>query len=328
MLKKIGSNLARDLWIVILDIVAVNAAYYLALILRFYVNSEFRPSVSYYLTYWLQFTPYYTVLAILVFILFRLYGGMWRYAGINDMNRILGANAVTCVIQVAGTLLFVGRMPITYYGIGAVLQFTFLVMIRFGYRMILEEKRKIESRKSPKIPALVIGARETARRTIRHLEEHTPFRAVTAISEKSAGKSLDGVPVEADWKHAAEKVQAIFIADPDLSEEQRKEIQEFAETRKMELQDYTGYLSNLGGRVSLTALLELTQGPVMIRIGEEEKQYTSGKEALSALTDRYDIAKIEGAKIELRKPSEAAYAGYEAWAKQHKEETGEDVSFF
>ena len=134
--------------------------------------------------------------------------------------------------------------------------------------------------------------------------------------------------MEADWKDAAEKVQAIFIADPDLSEEQRKEIQEFAETRKMELQDYTGYLSNLGGRVSLTALLELTQGPVMIRIGEEEKQYTSGKEALSALTDRYDIEKIEGAKIELRKPSEAVYAGYEAWAKQHKEETGEDVSFF
>jgi len=209
-----------------------------------------------------------------------------------------------------------------------VLQFFFLVIIRFGYRIILEEKRKIERRKSPKIPALVIGAGETARRTIRHLEEQTPYRAVAAVSKTSAGKSLDGVPVEADWKRTAERVQAIFIADPDLTDEQRKEIQELAETLKTELQDYTGYLSNLGGRVSLTSLLELMKGPVTIRTGNEEKQYAGGKEALKALTDRYEIVHLEGATIEIKKPSESAYSGYEAWAKQHKEETGEEVSFF
>ena len=42
-LKKIWNLVAKDLWIVLLDIVAVNAAYYLALMVRFYVNFEFRP---------------------------------------------------------------------------------------------------------------------------------------------------------------------------------------------------------------------------------------------------------------------------------------------
>ena len=38
-LKKIWNAVAKDLWIVLLDIIAVNAAYYLALIIRFFDNT-------------------------------------------------------------------------------------------------------------------------------------------------------------------------------------------------------------------------------------------------------------------------------------------------
>ena len=56
--------------------------------------------MTYYLTAFWQFAPFYTVLAIAVFAAFRLYGGMWRYAGINDMNRIILANLCTSVVQI------------------------------------------------------------------------------------------------------------------------------------------------------------------------------------------------------------------------------------
>ena len=141
-MKKIWNTIARDLWIVLLDIIAVNMSYFLALMTRFYVNHEFRPTVNYYLTDWLSFTPFYTVLAIIVFIVFKLYGGMWRYAGINDMNRIIGANLCTVIIHILGTALFVRRMPYTYYMIGGILQFLFISLIRFAYRILLVEKKK------------------------------------------------------------------------------------------------------------------------------------------------------------------------------------------
>ena len=35
-LKKVWNTIARDLWIVLLDIIAVNAAYFLALMVRFF----------------------------------------------------------------------------------------------------------------------------------------------------------------------------------------------------------------------------------------------------------------------------------------------------
>ena len=326
-MKKIWNGIAKDLWIVLLDIVAVNAAYFLALLVRFYVNSQFRPTVSYYLTDFWRFAPFYTVLAILTFALMRLYGGMWKYAGLNDMNRIIGANVITAVIQIVGTCLFIRRMPITYYVIGALLQFVLISLIRFGYRILLVEKKKVAGRNTPTVPTMIIGAGETARKAIHHLED-TPFRASVIVDEKSAGKTLDGITVTGDLDSALESVRAVFIADPNLAAEKRAEIKGKCDEKQIELQDYTGYLSNLGGRIPVSGLLEMVKGPVTLVIDDHQTEYASGEEALASLHDRYDIEAIEGAVFHLKKPSSTAYVGYEAWAKQHKEETGEDVSFF
>lgn len=326
-MKKFWNCIARDLWIVLLDIIAVNAAYFLALLTRFYVNNEFRPTVSYYLTDWASFTPFYTIIAIILFTVFKLYGGMWRYAGINDMNRIIIANLCTVIVQVAGTALFVRRMPITYYFIGAILQFLFISLIRFIYRILLVEKKKVADRKTPAVPSLVIGAGETARKVIQHLED-TPFRATVAVDEKSAGKTLNGISIISDFDSALKGVKAVFIADPNLSAEKRKEIKDKCAAAGIELQDYTGYFSNLGGRVPVSGLLELIDGPVTLKTDGKEETFETGEAALSSLHDRYEIKAIKGASVELVKSNSAAYLGYEAWAQQHKEQTGEDVSFF
>ena len=326
-MKKFWSNIPKDLWVVVLDIIAVNAAYFLALLIRFYVNFQFRPTVNYLIGDWGTFTPFYTVICIIVFAAFKLYGGMWRYAGINDMNRIIGASVTTAIIQVVGTLLFIRRMPITYYVIGAILQFLFISLIRFGYRILLVEKKKVADRKTPTVPCMVIGAGETARKAIHHLED-TPFRATVAIDEKSAGKTLDGIPIAANYEDLLSSVKAVFIADPNLNAEKKKEIKQKAEENGIEFQDYTGYLNNLGGKIPVTSFLELVKGPIILSIDGQEQNYNSGEEALQSLKERYDIHSIEGAKIELTKPTNTAYIGYETWAKQHQEETGEEVSFF
>ena len=332
-MKKIWDSIAKDLWIVLLDIIAVNAAYFLALLVRFYVNFELRDvAKDYYLPAFLRFAPVYTVLCFLVFVAFRLYGGMWRFAGINDMNRIIGASMITAVIQIIGTTFVFtpekyGHMPITYYVIGAILQFLFVSLIRFGYRILLVEKKKVAGRNTPTVPSMVIGAGETARKAIHHLED-TPFRATVVVDEKSAGKAIDGIPVRADFAAYLSAVRVVFIADPNLTAENRREIREKCEEAGIELQDYTGYLSNLGGRIPTSSLLELVKGKVTLVIDGKETEYSSGEEALRSLKDRYDIKAIEGARVELLKPSSAAYVGYDAWAQQHKEQTGEDVSFF
>ena len=332
-MKKFLNGIARDLWIVLLDIIAVNAAYFLALMVRLYVNFEWREVArDYYLPAFFRFAPVYTVLVIIVFTLFRLYGGMWRYAGMNDMNRVICACAVTTVIQVVGTLFIFTpgghyHMPVTYYLIGTLLQFLFIALIRFGYRILLIEKKKLAERNSQAVPAMIIGAGETARKAISHLED-TPFRAVVAADRESAGKSLNGVPVVADYTEALSSVRTVIIADRGLDAEKRREIRQKCEAAGIEVQDYTGALSNLGGRVPLSSLLGVVKGPVRLELEGREIEYANGEEALKELKGQYELDAIEGAKIILRKPGAGAYAGYDAWARKHEEETGEDVSFF
>ena len=330
-MKKIWKTIGRDLWTVLLDIIAVNAAWYFALVIRFYMTNKLENLDSYMGTF-LSFAPFYTVLALLVFAAVRLDGGMWQFAGINDMNRIIGATAVTLAIQLFGTMVIFppanhNRMSVTYYAIGIMLQFVMILLIRFGYRMLLVEKKKLAGRKTAVIPAIVIGAGETARKALIHLAD-TPFRVVAAADEKQAGKILNGVPVIADYSEKLEGVKAVFIADRKLDPEKREEIRKKCEEKGIEVQDYTGVLANISGRVPVASLLSLMSGPVTLRMEGQEKKYASGEEALKDLRESYEVGQIEGATVSLKKSGKAAYEGYDSWAKQHKEDTGEDVSFF
>lgn len=320
-MKKFFKN---DLWILLLDAIAVNLSYYLALMIRFYVNSTFRPTVSYLLTDWARFAPFYTIAAIAVFALWKLYGGMWRYAGINDMNRIIGGSVTASVIHVVATLLFIRRMPITYYVIGAVLQLVFLIMIRFSYRMLLVEKQKLHG--ADKVPCVVIGSGDLARKVVKHLEDNTPYRAVTILSNSSTGRTMDGIPVLGlkELENQVKNARAIFIADKELSKADRDRVKQVA--GDLEISDFTGALSNLGGSIPLASLLTETSGKVTIVMEGEEKHYASGKAALETVKDAYDVEHIEGdLKVFVKKHSATVDT---AWLENYKATTGEDISFF
>ena len=322
-MKKIWNAVAKDLWIVLLDIIAVNAAYYLALIIRFFVGGELRAvAVERYMPAWMSFAPWYTILAIIVFMGFRLYGGMWRYAGINDMNRIIGASVVTTVLHLVGTSIFFTRMPWTYYAIGAVLQFFFVVLVRFGYRIFLVEKTKLK--KVEKVPALVVGSGDLGRKVVKHLEENTPYRAVAILSTSRAGRTLDGIPVVSldELESQMSKVRAVFIANKDLTNEQREKIKAIAGDR--EVNDFTGALTNSTGFLPVSTLLSLSSGPVTLIVEGKEQKYESGAAALESLKDRYDVKNIKGATIELVKGKDWS----QSFVADYKAVTGEDVSFF
>ena len=258
--NKIIEFIKGDLWIVLLDILAVNAAYFLGLIVRFYVHSTFYEFVNYYLGAFLTFAPYYTVICIAVFALFHLYGGVWRYAGISDMNRIALANIFTCIVYVAGTVIFVKRMPITYYGIGALFQFILICLIRFAYRIIVVERRK-NSRK--KADALVVGGGDEAHYILRLLNSGLIYRPVAIVDRENTGRMMDGLPVYRSI-HAAldsHKVDCVFLASTSISAEEKEEIHESCGKKNITLRDYTNFFTYTEENGSYYDARELIQGP-------------------------------------------------------------------
>ncbi len=295
-MKKLKESITKDLWVVLLDLVAVNLSYYLAFYFRFYVNLKLGlENAEKYRSAFLGFAPFYSVLALVIFAAWKLYGGLWRYAGVNDMNRIIGANVCTVVVHVAGTAAFFIRMPISYYAVGGVLQFVFVTIIRFSYRILLVEKKRLRNRGLTRTKTIVIGSGESGRRVVKTLEDSEAYQPVAVIG--AAPGTMDGVPItsldQVNWTD----IGAVFIADPLLSTVQRREIKQMAEKVGAELHDYTGYFSNLGGRLSVTEFLALIHTPLIISINGVETEYENGEKALSSITGKYDVTSIEADKI-------------------------------
>lgn len=202
-MNKLRDAFAKDLWVVLLDLIAINFSYYIAFYFRFYVNLKLGlENAEKYRDAFLGFAPFYSIIAIVIFAAWHLYGGLWRYAGVNDMNRIIGANLCTAVVYVAGTAAFFVRMPIVYYAVGGILQFVFIVIIRFCYRALLVEKKKLRSRGLTKVNTIIIGSGEDGRRVVKSLEETDSYRPIAVIG--SGPSTMDGIPIvsldEVDWK--------------------------------------------------------------------------------------------------------------------------------
>ena len=257
---KLKEFLKNDLWIIILDIIAVNAAYYGGMIVRFSADIRFKEIVTFYMDSFLTFAPFYTAICIVVFWLFKLYGGMWRYAGINDMNRIVAANGVTCVVQIAGTLLFVARMPITYYAIGALFQIILITAIRFAYRIVIIERRKMSAKKQD---CLIVGGGDEAQLLHRLLDRGVMYRPVCFVDAKTKGRTMDGLPLYGSVKEALEhhQVSCVFFADLSLSDIEKKTIRDFCEEREIQIRDYTHFFDYSGETDSYSGMREVVRGP-------------------------------------------------------------------
>lgn len=326
--------LHRDLWIVLLDILAINLSYLLAIYLRFFVAGEMNAKGIVYPERFWMIAPFYTVVAIFTFVLFQLYGGMWQYAAINDVNRIIFANLTTVVLQVGISILIlkvipqegrhVDRMPISYYILGAIFQFIFVFLIRFSHKFVYQEKERINKKKLDSIPALVVGSDDLGVKVVRHLGNSTVFHAVSIIG-KDAGRLLDGIPVfpleKMEDEIRGKGIKAIFIADKTLNKDERECIQQVAEG--LEINDFTGYMSNLSGFLPLTNLLEVIETPITIRVDNETRTFSSAEECLAGLHGEYEVVRIYASEVVLKQKEQDT-----SWMKVYQDQTGQDVSYF
>lgn len=277
-MSRIKQLIKSDAWVLILDILAVNMAYALALLFRFAVNQPAEAEASRFVNTLYHFAPIYTAVCILVFYLFHMYNGMWLYAGFNDMFRIVGASLVTAAFHMIYTVLIGRRMPWSYYIFGAAFQFVFLVFIRFAYRIVFVERRKHAEKAGT---ALIIGAGEMGRQTKRLLDDGKMFRVACIIDteDEYVGGRIDGVHVYAlnELEAVLDKfrIDCIFLAEPDLKKSVREEIGHLCAWKKIELRDYNSFFSYSGELESNVAVAKEPAGRKSIPfsppdIGESE----------------------------------------------------------
>ena len=332
------------LTMVLCDVLSVNLAYFIALVVRFYVNFEFNAWATRYVPAFLKFAPYYTLICIVVFGCFKLYNSRWRYAGLGDLNRILAASLITCVAQVVGSAMFVMRMPLTYYFIGALLQFTLVTASRFAYRIILLEIERAKVRRNRKetaVKVMVVGVGETANVILKHMERDADNAAqpVCCVDFRSDGYGdmMGGLPVIGGVEKIADaikkySVENVILADNTMPLGIRKQIRSICAQAQVEVQDFGGYFQESRGPVTLRGLMECTKGEVELVMNGKHKRFVNSEQAMEYVTERFVLKSVSAKEnrlvVELQQDILVPNDVKEDWVRSYEEESGEDISFF
>ncbi|WAW14162.1 nucleoside-diphosphate sugar epimerase/dehydratase [Peptostreptococcus equinus] len=272
--KKIKHWKIISLYLLIYDILAILMSFFLALWIRF--DCEFARIPSGYITMYLKFIPIYIIFSIVVFYLFKLYNSVWQFASFSELNRVSLSSIITFIFNILFGIIFFtylsessfNRMPVSYYIFGSMLQFFFVIGVRFSYRFILLEKsRWIKNDDNIVIKSMLIGAGTAGQMILRDLNSHNNLneKIVCIIDDNSNkwNRLIDGIPIVGGRNSIIESakhynIKKIYYAIPSSSVETKRNILNICKETGCELKNLPGMYQLMKGEVSINAMKEVS----------------------------------------------------------------------
>jgi len=247
------------------DFVAVCGSYFLALWVRFDGSySEIQPR---YIEPFNNFILPVAAVSVVIFICFRMYNSMWRFASFTEFVRTVAGSIVSSVLHTIVITAFIVRMPLSYYFIGAVVQVALLLGVRFGFRFIQIMKRRSENAGDDARRIMLIGAGNAAQAILREMSRAQEITdKVVCIIDDNPNKwrrYMDGIPIVGgrdDILQAAKeyKVDEIFLAIPSATVQQKRDILTICNETGCKLKQLPGMYQLVNGDIAISAMKEVS----------------------------------------------------------------------
>ena len=257
----------KDAFLMIYDVMAAAGAYFFALWFRF--DCRYTTIPRNYLVSWLCFTPIYAALSIIVSWFLRLYQSIWKFASFVELKRVAYSSLILAILHAVLITILFERMPISYYIIGAFIQFMLMLAVRFSYRFIKLE-RNIKSKLHQRAIAsrvMLIGAGSAGQSILRDLHSSKEINdricCIIDDDKNKWGRFIDGVPVVGGRddillnvkKH---KIEKIFLAIPSLSLEQKREVLGICKETECELKNLPSVQELISNQITTQALKDVS----------------------------------------------------------------------
>ena len=255
----ISHSLVKRSLAVLHDLVAVAACWFLAYWLRFNLDI----SGSYMGSAGRALVPVFAIYAPVCWF-FGLYRGVWRYASLMDLRRIIVA--VVSASVVAAAAIYMLRLPGVPRSV-LVLHPILLVLAmggsRFAYRVWRDRALYGRVMFSGE-PVLVLGSGDAAERLLRELAHSPDWCVVGLLSEdvRRVGQELHGVKVlgpHEDLSAWAEKlsVNKAIVAMPESSPRKRGHVMELAVQAGLSVMTVPSLEDMLGGKVAVSKIRQV-----------------------------------------------------------------------
>jgi FlaA1/EpsC-like NDP-sugar epimerase len=239
----------------------------LAWIAAFWLRFNFDVPAEYRALMWAGL-PWVLLTHAMVFWAVGLYRGLWRYASLPDLQRIVLAVglAALAVPALFGLLNGPGALavPRTAYVMTPLLLALVMGGSRLAYRVWREGWLVPVLLKPQATPVLVLGAGSAAAALVRELAASPQWRVVGLLDDDVAkhGGELVGVKVYGGIERVGEVaprlgVTQALIAMPGASHEQRKHALELCARAGLQVMTVPAFSDIVAGRVSVSALRAL-----------------------------------------------------------------------
>lgn len=259
------------------DVLLVAFAWYLANLLRF--NFDIPPDSMAVMT---RLVPVILCTKMVIFYLFDLYKGMWRYTSIDDLLSIIKASGISSLIIV--TLLAFTHGLAGFARAAFIVDWVLTIFLIAGYRMgirlyfwlgpkdrlssfrFLSLFRLKKGGRSGAKKLLILGAGDCGEKIFREIQDNASLRyhVVGFLDDDltKVGKLLHGVPIlgtTAELKVFAERIRAeeALIAIPSATAAQMRALLAFCEESGLPSKTVPGMGELIDGRVSVKAIRDV-----------------------------------------------------------------------
>ena len=252
----------RIILLVLMDMLIITAAGPLAIYVRY--NLFFEPQAIEFIENIFQYLPVNLILTVIVFAVFRLYQGIWKYASASDLVNIIVACLISAVTQTVGMTLMDLRFPRSYPFMYFAALVAGISVFRFTYRILAYFRQKQQGLiKDGKTNTMIVGAGEAGNTLLKELQ-NSKFveQNVCCLVDDDPGKIgkyLRGVLVAGNRKdicRLAEEyhIDEIMIAIPSASHSEIQELLDICSQTSCKLKVLPGIYQLVNGEVSVSKL--------------------------------------------------------------------------
>jgi FlaA1/EpsC-like NDP-sugar epimerase len=250
-----AERLSRALLVFLHDVLVAGMAWVLAYLLRFNFSlPEYAESAI------LHTLPWVLLLQSAIFFKFGLYQGIWRFASIPDLKRILKAVGVAALV-VGALLPFVRQSYVVPRSVLLLDPILLVVMMggsRFLYRA-WKEHHLYGTRLFQGEPVIVLGAGNTAVSLLKELERSRDWRVVGLLDDNGGmhGRHIYGVKVlgslsELPAYAARMRISHAILAMPSVSHSVRRRAIDIAEKAGLGVLTVPSFDDLASGKVSVS----------------------------------------------------------------------------
>jgi FlaA1/EpsC-like NDP-sugar epimerase len=207
-----------------------------------------------------QMLPWTVLIQAAIFYYFGLYRGIWRYASLSDLKRIVLAVLTASAVVIAVLSMLRAGVPRSVFVLDPLLLAFGMAGSRMAFRM-RRERRVAAALSLQREPVLVLGAGEAGAKLISELHRSKSWRVIGVLDDDrmKRGREIHGVPVlgaMSELSHwcATLSVGKAIIALPSASHQTRRRAVEICEAAGIRAMTVPSYHDLVSGKVTVSQI--------------------------------------------------------------------------